>query len=190
MRHGQYNLGGNRPTLANRARTVYARQFSVSVPEFRSQQRPGSPESTNHARSFPGRLPLLLPLVLMPLLVWSAWSWGRHGLDSPFSLALQVTGASMAPTLSGESEWAHCGSCSLRWQVDPLAKQREPRSVICSHCGDPLELVDHDPIDRSQPFKKADVVSIRQVPMGDLARVDLVAIEWDDRLPSFDPFPR
>ena len=99
--------------------------------------------------------------------------------------SFQVTGSSMAPTLLGEGEIAKCASCQLYWHVDVSPAGQE---VFCSHCGEPMEIVDREQTRQASEIT-ADIVEIRPlgiqttgVEAAELALGDLVAIEWDRQL--------
>lgn len=133
---------------------------------------------------------LILLVLITPLLVASAW---RRGLRDakPISDAMpisdltsfQVTGNSMAPTLLGECEIAECESCQLYWYVDVNSTPRKSLRVLCSHCGEPMNLVDRDQIPQANEIV-ADVVELKPLTADatELERGDLVAIEWDSQL--------
>lgn len=98
------------------------------------------------------------------------------------SMSFQVNGSSMAPTLLGECEIAECDSCDLRYHVDLTGVNKVDEGVLCSHCGDSMSIVDPDPITRHMVIA-ADVVQMEPLAEAtELARGDLVAVQWQGQL--------
>lgn len=89
----------------------------------------------------------------------------------------------MAPTLLGQFGAARCDSCEMTWSVDVSPVPSDSASPICSHCGDPLTIVDSKTTSSASKFHP-DAVEIHKIEArtGGLRRGDLVAVEWDDQL--------
>ena len=69
---------------------------------------------------------LVLLAAALPLLLWTAWTWGRRDAENqrPSSL-LRVSGSSMAPTLLGRFAIADCHQCDLRWRIEQVPQSRK-----------------------------------------------------------------
>ena len=89
----------------------------------------------------------------------------------------------MAPTLLGACVVARCDSCQLYWHVDLSGSDSGRLQALCSHCGEPMSIVDRDQV-ASAGILSADVVELKPVigAATELKRGDLVALRWEDQL--------
>ncbi|WP_146458657.1 S26 family signal peptidase [Rubripirellula tenax] len=86
-------------------------------------------------------------------------------LSAPKPDIFRITGASMAPTMMGETRQARCQPCGLDWPVDAAMADYG----VCWHCGEPVKA------DEPKAGDRVEVRAIDEIRTG-----DLVAFHRDD----------
>ncbi len=127
-----------------------------------------------------GRKSVALATLAVVAAISCAWSAYRGPSPAPGDV-FRIVGASMAPTLWGDSRRTTCRVCDLTWRTDGAAMD----FGVCWHCGHPVRVLDgrpsdHDDTNHSRPDSdRADLVEVRPIRM--IERGQIVAFRRGGR---------